>query len=50
VTSGSSAAGNGTVEYRVMPNRGVSRKGTLTVADHTFTLQQTAAPCCETSS
>ncbi|MEW6333237.1 MAG: BACON domain-containing protein [Thermodesulfobacteriota bacterium] len=49
VTSGASGAGNGTVGYRVAPNTGVSRSGTVTVAGRTFTVDQTASPCCEVS-
>lgn len=49
VTSGSSGAGNGTVVYRVAPNGGISRRGTVIVAGRTVTLHQTAAPCCDPS-
>jgi len=49
VTSGAGGAGNGTVGYRVAPNTGVSRSGTLTVAGRTFAVDQTASPCCQVS-
>lgn len=49
VTSGASGTGSGTVGYRVAPNTGVSRSGTVTVAGRTFTVDQTASPCCEVS-
>lgn len=40
VTSGASGTGNGTVAYRYDRNMGKDRKGTLTVAGRTFTLDQ----------
>lgn len=44
ITSGSSGSGNGTVNYAVASNASncVSRVGTLTVAEKTFTVNQTA--------
>jgi hypothetical protein len=49
VISGASGAGSGTVAYRVAPNTAVSRSGTVTVADRTFTVDQTASTCCQVS-
>jgi hypothetical protein len=40
VTSGASGTGNGTVTYSYTANTGKDRKGTLTVAGRTFTLDQ----------
>jgi hypothetical protein len=40
VTSGASGTGNGTVTYSYAANTGNDRKGTLTVAGRTFTLDQ----------
>jgi hypothetical protein len=40
VTSGSSGTGSGTVYYSVDANSGSSRTGTMTIADHTFTVTQ----------
>jgi hypothetical protein len=40
VTSGASGTGNGTVTYSYTANTGGDRKGTLTVAGRTFTLEQ----------
>jgi hypothetical protein len=40
VTSGASGTGNGTVTYSYTANTGGDRKGTLTVAGRTFTLDQ----------
>ena len=40
VTSGASGTGNGTVTYSYAANTGGDRKGTLTVAGRTFTLEQ----------
>ena len=40
VTSGASGTGNGTVTYSYDANTGGDRKGTLTVAGRTFTLEQ----------
>jgi len=40
VTSGASGTGNGTVTYSYTANTGGDRKGTLTVAGKTFTLEQ----------
>lgn len=44
VTSGSSGSGDGTVDYTVDANTGVGRSGTITIADHTFTVNQSGAP------
>jgi hypothetical protein len=49
ILSGADGAGKGTVGYRVAPNTGVSRSGTVTVAGLTFTVDQTASLCCEVS-
>jgi len=47
VLSGSSATGNGTVTFAVAPNLGAARTGTITVAGHTFTIDQAAVlPTC----
>ena len=43
VTSGASGTGNGTVTYSYTANTGRDRKGTLTVAGRTFTLDQDEA-------
>jgi all-beta uncharacterized protein len=43
ITSGASGTGNGTVRYSVSPNDGKGskdRKGTMTIAGHTFTVDQ----------
>ena len=40
MTSGASGTGNGTVTYSYTANTGKDRKGTLTVAGRTFTLDQ----------
>jgi Putative binding domain, N-terminal/Viral BACON domain len=40
VTSGASGTGNGTVTYSYSANDGKDRKGTITVAGRTFTLEQ----------
>ena len=40
VTSGASGTGNGTVTYSYAANDGKDRKGTITVAGRTFTLEQ----------
>jgi hypothetical protein len=44
VTSGASGTGNGTVTYSYTANDGKDRKGTLTVAGRTFTLDQNEDP------
>ena len=44
ITSGASGNGNGSVEFSVVANTGSARSGTLTVAGHTFTVNQAAAP------
>ncbi len=44
ITSGSSGSGNGAVDFSVAVNGGGARSGTLTVAGHTFTVNQAAAP------
>ncbi|MEW6128598.1 MAG: BACON domain-containing carbohydrate-binding protein [Acidobacteriota bacterium] len=45
VTSGASGTGNGTVNYSVQANPNASpRSGTITIAGHTFTVNQAAAP------
>jgi hypothetical protein len=49
ITSGASGTGNGTVGYQVAPNTTVSRSGTVTVADQTYSVDQTASPCCQVS-
>ena len=40
VTSGGSGSGNGTVQYSAAANPGGARSGTLTIAGHTFTVNQ----------
>jgi hypothetical protein len=40
VTSGSSDSGNGTVHFKMDPNTGAARSGTLTIAGQTFTVNQ----------
>lgn len=40
ITSGSSGSGNGTVNYSVIANTGPARNGTMTIAGHTFTVNQ----------
>lgn len=49
ITSGSSGAGNGTVNYSVAANSGGARTGTMTVAGRVFTVTQDAAPSCSYS-
>ena len=44
ITSGASGAGNGSVGFSVAANTGAQRVGTLTIAGHTFTVTQAAAP------
>ena len=44
ILSGASGTGNGTVSYSVLPNTGGVRTGTLTVAERTVTISQ-SAPC-----
>jgi all-beta uncharacterized protein/BACON domain-containing protein len=44
VTSGATGTGNGTVTYSYTANDGRDRKGTLTVAGRTFTLDQNEDP------
>src|SRR5438552_17910101 len=44
-TSGASGAGNGTVKYSAAPNgTSSSRSATLIIAEHAFTLTQSAPP------
>lgn len=47
VTSGVAGTGNGTVGFSVAANTGAARSGTLTIANQTFTVNQSAfvAPC-----
>jgi hypothetical protein len=46
ITAGSSGSGSGTVSYLVAANNtGSSRSGTLTIADKTFTVSQSAQSC-----
>jgi Putative binding domain, N-terminal/Viral BACON domain len=40
VTSGASGSGNGTVRFNVASNNGKKRTGTLTIAGHSFTVEQ----------
>ena len=40
ITAGASGSGNGTVSYRVLPNLGNRRDGTMTIAGRTFTVNQ----------
>ena len=44
VTAGASGAGNGAVAFSVAPNPGAARTGTISIAGHTFTVNQAAAP------
>jgi hypothetical protein len=44
LTSGSSGTGSGSVSFRVAPNSGAERSGTLTIAGLTFTVGQAAVP------
>ena len=51
ITSGGGGNGSGAVGYTVAPNPATSaRSGTLTIAGHTFTLNQAAAACAYTLS
>ncbi len=43
VTSGSSGTGNGTVNYSVAANSGLTRTGTITIGGQTFTVTQASA-------
>lgn len=45
IESGASDQGNGKVQYDVAANPGSAREGTLTVAGHTFTVNQAGNPC-----
>lgn len=40
ITAGASGSGSGPVRYNVGPNTGLGRTGTLTIAGHTFTVNQ----------
>lgn len=40
IESGASGSGNGTVKYSVAATTGAARSGTLTIAEHTFTVNQ----------
>jgi hypothetical protein len=40
ITSGTSGTGNGTVQYSVSATTGPARSGTMTIAGHTFTVNQ----------
>ena len=44
ISAGSSGTGSGTVSFTVAANMGVSRTGTLTIADSAYTVTQNAAP------
>jgi hypothetical protein len=44
LTSGSSGTGSGSVSFRVAPNGGAERSGTLTIGGLTFTVGQAAVP------
>jgi hypothetical protein len=44
VTNGASGTGNGTVAFNIAANSGSARKGTLTVAGETFTVNQAGTP------
>lgn len=48
VSSGASGSGNGSVGFNVAANAGAARNGTMTIAGHTFTVNQAAAaaPSC----
>jgi hypothetical protein len=45
VTGGASTTGTGTATYSVAANSGDARIGTITVAEHTFTVEQDPVPC-----
>lgn len=45
VTGGATGSGNGSVAFTVAPNTATDRSGTLTIAGHTFTVNQAAAAC-----
>jgi hypothetical protein len=47
VTAGATGTGNGTVGFSIAANTGAARSGTLTIANQTFTVNQSAfvAPC-----
>ena len=46
VTSGNSSSGNGTVNYSISGNTGISlRTGTITIAEKTFTVNQSGTAC-----
>jgi hypothetical protein len=45
LTSGLSGTGNGAVAFRAASNSGGPRSGTITIADHVFTVTQAAASC-----
>jgi Putative binding domain, N-terminal len=44
ILTGANGTGSGTVSYSVLPNTGSARTGTLTVAERTVTISQ-SAPC-----
>jgi hypothetical protein len=44
VTAGASGTGNGRVELAIAANTGAARSGTVTIAGHTYTVNQAAAP------
>jgi sugar lactone lactonase YvrE len=43
ITAGSSGSGSGTVNYSIATNPAAARSGTMTIAGHTFTVNQFAA-------
>jgi len=45
VTAGAAGSGSGTVAFSVAANTGDARIGTLTIAGHTYTVEQQAVPC-----
>jgi len=49
VTAGSNGTGNGSVAFAVGANLGARRSGTLSVAGHTFTVDQAAVPAASCS-
>ncbi len=45
VTGGAAGSGSGTVTFTLAANTGAARSGTITIAGHTFTVEQAAVPC-----
>jgi len=49
ITSGSSGSGNGTVNFSVAANSGLTRSGSLTIAGQDVAINQQGTPSCVTS-